>query len=85
MTQLTDCPFDPDRDDRKSGAFAERLSQPQEGSVVLDRFNDIRELFRSANALQGMPGAEAFGSGGNPDHMPVFFLDGEAHRQRRRR
>jgi hypothetical protein len=83
MTPAAECPFDPGRDDRKSGAFAERLSQPREGSVVLDRFNAVRDLFRSADSLQGMPGAEAFGSGGNPDHMPVFFLDGEAHRRRR--
>lgn len=30
-----------------------------------------------------MEGAEFFSGQGNPDHMPVFFLDGEAHKRRR--
>jgi hypothetical protein len=83
MSKALECPFDPQRDDRKSAAIAARLAKAPADTVKLDRFADLRRLFRSTEAVQGMPGAKVFGSGKNPDHMPVFFLDGEAHKLRR--
>jgi cytochrome P450 len=77
------CPLDPARDDRKSAAIAAQLASAPADSIRVDRFAQLRRLFRSPDAVQGMEGAKAFGSGKNPDHMPVFFLDGEAHRRRR--
>ena len=83
MTETTACPVGQGRDDRKSGALAAAHSHPAKGSVHVRGFDELRRLFRSAEAVQGMPGAKAFGSGSDPDHMPVFFLDGEPHRRRR--
>jgi cytochrome P450 len=83
MTGLASCPADHGRDDRKSAALAAANSRPAAGSIHIQRFGELRRLFRAPEAVQGMPGAQAFGSGSNPDHMPVFFLDGEAHKRRR--
>ncbi len=83
MTGLASCPVEHCRDDRKSAALAAANSRPVEGSSHVQRFGDLRRLFRAPESVQGMPGAKAFGSGSNPDHMPVFFLDGEAHKRRR--
>jgi len=76
-------PADRLRDDRKSAGIAKQCGRPAAGSEHVEQFEDLRRLFRSAEAVQGMPGADVFGSGANPDHMPVFFLDGEAHKRRR--
>ncbi len=83
MTNVAICPVDLGRDDRKSAALAAANSRPAAGSVHIKRFGELRSLFRSPEAVQGMPGAKVFGSGSDPDHMPVFFLDGEAHERRR--
>ena len=83
MTDVATCPVDHGRDDRKSAALAAANSRPAAGSIHIKRFGELRSLFRSPEAVQGMPGAKVFGSGSNPDHMPVFFLDGEAHKHRR--
>lgn len=78
-----ECPVASGRDDRKSAAFAKHRITAPKGSTIVQSFAEMREIFRSPNALQGMDGADAFGPGDNPDHMPVFFLDGESHRRRR--
>jgi cytochrome P450 len=83
-TTSTDDPRrDPARDDRKSGAFAEGMINIPAGSRRLASFSALREIFRSPQWIQGMEGVESFATGGNPDHTPVFFLDGDAHRRRR--
>jgi cytochrome P450 len=80
MSEALEGPYDPRRDDRKSAAIAARLARAPADAVKLDRFEDLRRLFRSADAVQGMSGADAFGSGENPDHMPVFFPGDGPHR-----
>lgn len=82
-TAVQQCPVLAGRDDRKSAAYAETKAKPAKGSTEIRSFAALRDIFRSPDALQGMAGEEAFGPGGNPDHMPVIFLNGEAHRRRR--
>jgi cytochrome P450 len=77
------CPALEGRDDRKSAAIAANRAKPAEGTRKVGRFAELRDIFRSPQALQGMKGADFFIGNGNPDHMPVFFLDGEAHKRRR--
>jgi cytochrome P450 len=77
------CPVMEGRDDRKSAAAAAQHAKLRDGATRVGRFADLREIFRSPASVQGMEGAEFFSGQGNPDHMPVFFLDGEAHKRRR--
>lgn len=55
-----------------------------EGEKSLGTYSALREIFRSDQSVQGMGGGDAFGSNTNPDHVPVFYLDGEPHRRRRK-
>jgi cytochrome P450 len=69
-------------DDRKSaGIAAERLRVPQ-GTLLIGQFAVAREILRSSKVLQAGVGAEDVDTG-NPEHAPVFYLDGEPHRKKR--
>jgi cytochrome P450 len=76
------CPHLLERDDRKSARIAaERLQAPTEGRVV-GSFSLAREILRSSKVKQAGVGADLVDTG-NPDHAPVFYLDGEPHRKKR--
>jgi cytochrome P450 len=75
------CPH-PERDDRKSARIAaERLKVPVDGRLV-GSYSLAREILRSSKVKQAGVGAEDVDTG-NPDHAPVFYLDGESHRKKR--
>lgn len=70
------------RDDRKSAAIAaQRLKIPQT-AMRIGTFGAARAILRSAEMKQAGLGGEDFAFL-NPEHAPVFFLDGEPHRKKR--
>lgn len=76
------CPHLLQRDDRKSARIAaERLKVPVGGRLV-GSFSLAREILRSSKVKQAGVGADEVDTG-NPDHAPVFYLDGEPHRKKR--
>jgi cytochrome P450 len=76
------CPFHPERDERKSASLAARHVKPQSGSEVIRSFRLAREILRHEQVRQDGAGAEYIDLH-NPEHVPVFFLDGEVHNRRR--
>jgi cytochrome P450 len=70
------------RDERKSARLAERNGGPGPGFRVVGQFALARSILRSSTAKQAGAGAE-YVDVGNPEHVPLFFLDGEVHRRRR--
>src|SRR5580692_8244253 len=72
----------PARDDRKSARLAAERVAPEAGAQVIDKFSFAREVLRSSVAKQAGAGAEQVDNG-NPEHAPVFYLDGESHRRKR--
>jgi cytochrome P450 len=69
-------------DDRKSARIAaERLQVPAGGRLV-GSYSLAREILRSSKVKQAGVGADEVDTG-NPDHAPVFYLDGESHRKKR--
>ena len=69
-------------DDRKSARIAAaRLKAPAGGRLV-GSFSLARDILRSSKVKQAGVGADEVDTG-NPDHAPVFYLDGEAHRKKR--
>ena len=77
-----DCPFASNRDERKSASLAARNVKVEGGAGRIASFAFAREILRSASARQAGAGAEHVDVG-NPEHVPVFYLDGEVHRRRR--
>jgi cytochrome P450 len=77
-----ECPIAPNRDERKSAALAARNVTIEGGAKPIRSFAFAREILRSASAKQAGAGAEHVDVG-NPEHVPVFYLDGEVHRKRR--
>lgn len=71
-----------DRDDRKSAAIAAANVRAYPGAQVVGRFSFARDILRSPAMRQAGAGAEHIKLD-NPDHISVFFLDGELHRHRR--
>ncbi len=76
------CPVVKGRDDRKSAAIAARNVSASEGAEVIRSFNLARDILRSPDVRQAGAGAERVKLD-NPEHVSVFFLDGELHRKRR--
>jgi hypothetical protein len=79
------CPMravDPSRDDRKSAAIAAANVRADPDATVISRFGFARDMLRTPAALQAGAGAEHVKMD-NPEHVSVFFLDGELHRKRR--
>jgi cytochrome P450 len=70
------------RDDRKSARLAAERVAPAAGAQVIDSFSFARDVLRSSLAKQAGAGAEHVDTG-NPEHAPVFHLDGESHRRKR--
>ncbi len=76
------CPFDPTRDERKSARLAAERVTFDPSAQVVNRFSFAREVLRNALAKQAGADSDQVDTG-NPDHAPVFYLDGEAHRRKR--
>jgi cytochrome P450 len=76
------CPHSANRDERKSARIAAERVAPESGAQVIDSFSFARDVLRSSIAKQAGAGADQVNTG-NPDHAPVFYLDGEAHRRKR--
>ena len=78
----TSCPFDANRDERKSARLAARYVKAEPGVELIGKFGVAREILRSLKVKQAGAGAEHVDVG-NPEHVPVFYLDGESHKRRR--
>jgi len=76
------CPFEPSRDERKSARIAAERVVFDPGAQVITRFSFARDLLRNAVAKQAGASPDQIDTG-NPEHVPVFYLDGEAHRRKR--
>src|ERR1700733_12607021 len=77
------CPFDdPSRDERKSGRLAAERVAFDPSAQVITRFSFARDLLRNAVAKQAGASPDQVDTG-NPEHVPVFYLDGAAHRRKR--
>ena len=69
-------------DERKSARIAAERVVPERGAQVIRSYGFARDILRSSSAKQAGAGAEQVDTG-NPDHAPVFYLDGEAHQRKR--
>lgn len=76
------CPAHGNMDRRKSAEIAALNGKPMEGSHWVKKPSLARKILRSHNALQAGAGAE-FVTFENPEHAPVFFLDGIDHHRKR--
>lgn len=78
------CPFasDRNRNDSKSEAIAAQRTKIEEGAERVRQYPRAREILLSKTLLQGGGNAATFDAS-KPDESPVFYLDGEPHRQRR--
>ena len=75
-------PASPSFDDRKSARLAALHVKPEPGAEVVQAFGFAREILRSPKILQNGASAEHINIS-NPEHVPVFFLDGKLHHARR--
>jgi cytochrome P450 len=69
-------------DDSKSAAIAAERVVAKPGASVVRSYSFARDVLRSSSARQAGASAELEDIG-NPDHAPVFYLDGEAHQRKR--
>lgn len=82
MTETTSgCPLH-NTDRRKSAKIAALNTKPNAGAHWVKKPSIARKILRSQNALQAGAGAE-FVTFENPEHAPVFFLDGIDHHRKR--
>lgn len=70
------------RDERKSARLAARHVKPEPDAEVVQAFGFAREILRSPKILQNGASAEHINIS-DPEHVPVFFLDGKLHHARR--
>lgn len=70
------------RDDRKTAALAAANVAADPGATLVESFAEGRDILRDPGMRQAGIGAEQVRVS-NPEHMSVFFLDGEAHKRRR--
>ncbi len=66
----------------KSAAIAAERLGLEEGAERVRTFEHARQILRDKTLLQGGGGAGTFDIR-DPDRCPVFYLDGEPHRQKR--
>lgn len=75
-------PADPNRDERKSARLAAGRVAFDPAARVITRFSFARDLLRNGLAKQAGADPDQVNTG-NPEHAPVFYLDGEPHRRKR--
>lgn len=80
--KVEQCPFHDNIDRRKSAAIAAKHTRPDEGARWIKRAAVARQILRSPKSFQAGAGAEALHYE-NPEHAPVFFLDGVVHHRKR--
>lgn len=78
------CPVHDNVDRRKSAAIALKNTQPDSGAQWIKKAEIARQILRSKNAVQAGAGAE-FLKYKNPEHAPVFFLEGPDHFRKRQK
>ncbi len=78
------CPFHDNVDRRKSASIALENTHAPAGSHWVKSALMAQKVLRNKNALQAGASAESL-SYKNPEHAPVFFLDGQEHFNKRRK
>jgi cytochrome P450 len=81
MSEADACPFQAQRDDRKSAALADAQARPDPGFAPVTSYLFARDIMRSAAVRQGMD--SDYFADRDPNRIPVIFLDGEVHKKRR--
>jgi cytochrome P450 len=69
-------------DDRKSAHIAAQRLRAQPGALLVGDYALAREILRNGKMHQAGVDAEGVDKD-NPEHAPVFYLDGEPHRKKR--
>lgn len=77
------CPIDPRRDDRKTAAAYEAEVTFKPGAEVVRDAEGVKGVLRSTGLLQDALDAAIFKTM-PPDEIPLIFLDGKLHRERRK-
>ncbi len=78
------CPERDAADQRKSAGIAIANTRPDEGAHWVKTPSVARHILRSQHARQAGASADVL-KYDNPEHAPVFFLDGEEHAKKRRK
>ena len=81
-TTSSGCPFGDNVDRRKSAALAKENTRPDDGAHWIRNPATARTVLRSPQAFQAGAGAESLHFD-NPEHAPVFMLDGVDHHRKR--
>jgi cytochrome P450 len=81
---VSGCPLQGNVDRRKSAPVALANTRPDPGAHWVKKSAVARTILRSKNAKQAGAGAE-FLKYENPEHAPVFFLDGPEHMRKRQK
>jgi cytochrome P450 len=76
------CPVQENADLRKSAQLAAKNVQPNAGAFRVKNVGLARAVMRSDKSIQAGVDSENLHFD-NPDHAPVFFLDGLPHRRKR--
>lgn len=86
MTEPTTakCPFHDNVDRRKSAQIARENTQAPAGAQWVKSASLAQKVLRHKQSLQAGAGAEVLNYK-NPEHAPVFFLDGKEHFNKRRK
>jgi len=83
MATLAQCPLDPARDDRKTAAAYDRAVTFKEGAKIVRDADGVKSVLRSPSLLQDGLDAAAL-QRLTPEEIPLIFLDGKLHRDRRK-
>ncbi|HEY0960248.1 MAG TPA: cytochrome P450 [Novosphingobium sp.] len=76
------CPFFVEGGDSKTAAMAAKQAKAYDGATVVRDFGMARDVLRGPAVFQAGRGAEKM-KDLNPEHLSVFFLDGDIHKKRR--
>jgi len=82
QTAALSCPHLAGRDDRKTAAIAAANDTIQPGAERINSFGLARQILRGREFRQAMLNGDRFPVD-DPSQLPVFFLDGEVHRNKR--
>ncbi|HEX7857431.1 MAG TPA: cytochrome P450 [Sphingobium sp.] len=83
MASLAKCPIDSGRDDRKTAVAYEQGVSFKPGSEVVRDADGVKSVLRNASLVQDALDAAAMKQL-QPDEIPLIFLDGKMHRERRK-
>ena len=67
----------------KTAALTAAEARPQNGGEIVTDFMLAKEILRSPDVVQAARGADQIRKITPPEHLSVFFLDGEMHKKRR--